>query len=71
MSVDNLLFLNEKKKIILAENEFENAFSLSKGPLCKFCNFQKSKSIFVKIVRSKCDFGKIGGLRYNIENFQG
>ena len=56
MSIDDLLFLNEKKNI-LAQNEIENAFLLPKGPLCKFCKFQESKSIFVKIVRPKCDFG--------------
>ena len=39
MSVDDLLFLNERKKIILAQNEIENAFLLPKGPLCKFCKF--------------------------------
>ena len=59
MSVDDLLFLNEKKKLFWHKMRLKMHSCCLKGLCANFVNFRMSKIIFVKIVQSKCDFGKI------------
>ena len=60
MSVDDLLFLNEKNIYLFWHKmRLKMHFCCLNGLCANFVNFRMSKIIFVKIVQSKCDFGKI------------